>query len=299
MAVSTIKSFSVGNGDMFYIYHGTDNFTIIDCCYKDDESFESNIDEIKELACKKGIVRFISTHPDEDHIHGIEKLFKSLSIPNFYVVKNEATKEIETDSFSYYCKLRDSNKAYYVHKGCSRKWMNESDSERGSSGINFLWPNINNDEFKKALIKVKKGEQYNNISPIFTYSLTNGVKIMWMGDIETDFLDKVKDEINWPEIDILFAPHHGRDSGKPSNDILEKLNPKLIVIGEADSEHLNYYSGYSTITQNSAKDILFNCDTGIVDIYVGSSTYNTNIKDMKHKHKEPLNGLYYLGTLEL
>ena len=34
--MSVIKSFSVGNGDLFYINHGSDNFTIIDCCYRDD-----------------------------------------------------------------------------------------------------------------------------------------------------------------------------------------------------------------------------------------------------------------------
>ena len=26
-----VRSFTVGNGDMFYIKHGSDNFTIIDC----------------------------------------------------------------------------------------------------------------------------------------------------------------------------------------------------------------------------------------------------------------------------
>ena len=35
--MSTIKSFSVGYGDMFFINHGSDNFTIIDC-YLDDEN---------------------------------------------------------------------------------------------------------------------------------------------------------------------------------------------------------------------------------------------------------------------
>ena len=29
--MTVIKSFSVGLGDMFYILHGSDNFTIIDC----------------------------------------------------------------------------------------------------------------------------------------------------------------------------------------------------------------------------------------------------------------------------
>ena len=29
--MSIIKSISVGNGDLFYIKHGSSNFTIIDC----------------------------------------------------------------------------------------------------------------------------------------------------------------------------------------------------------------------------------------------------------------------------
>lgn len=34
--MSKIKSFSVGDGDMFYIKHNSDNFTTIDCCLTDD-----------------------------------------------------------------------------------------------------------------------------------------------------------------------------------------------------------------------------------------------------------------------
>jgi hypothetical protein len=30
--MSIVKSFSVGDGDMFYIKHNSDNFTTIDCC---------------------------------------------------------------------------------------------------------------------------------------------------------------------------------------------------------------------------------------------------------------------------
>ncbi len=30
--MSIVKSFSVGDGDMFYIEHNSDSFTIIDCC---------------------------------------------------------------------------------------------------------------------------------------------------------------------------------------------------------------------------------------------------------------------------
>ena len=39
--MSIVKSFSVDNGDTFYIKHESDNFTVIDCCLD-----ESNIDDI-------------------------------------------------------------------------------------------------------------------------------------------------------------------------------------------------------------------------------------------------------------
>ena len=55
--MSVIKSFSVGDGDMFYINHNSDNFTTIDCCYSDDDNKETNFEEMKQLANKKGITR--------------------------------------------------------------------------------------------------------------------------------------------------------------------------------------------------------------------------------------------------
>lgn len=245
--MSVVKSFSVGDGDMFYIDHNSDSFTTIDCCYSDEDNKETNFEEMKNLANKKGITRFISTHPDEDHIKEIEDFSDIVGIVNFYCVENEAIKEEETDNFKKYCEIRDSEKAYYVSKGCRRKWMNVSDEERGCAGINFLWPITSDEDFQDALEKVKDGKEYNNISPIFTYSVENNVRMMWMGDLEHDFLEKIKDKIEWPEIDILFAPHHGRDSGKVSSDILKKLNPHIVIIGEAPSKYLNYYSGYNII----------------------------------------------------
>lgn len=71
--MSIIKSFSVGDGDMFYIDHNSDNFSIIDCCM-DDGNKEAITQEIKDKISKKGIIRFISTHPDEDHLQGLKYL---------------------------------------------------------------------------------------------------------------------------------------------------------------------------------------------------------------------------------
>ena len=50
--MSIVKSFSVGDGDMFYIDHNSDNFTTIDCCYSDDENKETNFEEMKQAVFK-------------------------------------------------------------------------------------------------------------------------------------------------------------------------------------------------------------------------------------------------------
>lgn len=271
--MSIIKSFSVGDGDMFYIDHNSDNFSIIDC-YMDDSNKEDITTEIKSKSSKKGITRFISTHPDEDHLQGLKYLDKQLGIVNFYCVKNEAVKDEESEDFKHYCSMRDGEHAYYVSKGCSRKWMNIGDDERGCAGINFKWPDTTNSDFKEALSTVANGTGFNNISPIFTYSVENGVVVMWMGDMEHDFLEKIKDHITWPKVDILFAPHHGRDSGKVSQDVLEKLAPHISVIGEAPSKYLNYYAGYNTLKQNSAGDIVFDCTGDKVHVYISNDDYN-------------------------
>ena len=303
--MSIIKSFSVVDingepGDMFYIQHGTSNFTIIDCCLNDDTQ-DVIVNEILEKKKAKNITRVISTHPDEDHICGLEYLDEKIDIVNFYCVENSATKNDESDSFKHYCKLRDDKKkAYYVYKGCKRRWMNDCNEnapqDNGSSGINFLWPITSNPDFTDALQKAADGTAFNNISPIFTYTLNNGVKVMWMGDMEHEFLEKIKNHIEWGKVDILFAPHHGRESGKVSSDILEKIEPQIIVIGEAPSKHLNYYSGYNTIVQNSAEDITFVCEARKVHVYVSSSNYSVDYLHDENKETDELG--YYIGSFD-
>ena len=292
--MSKIKSFSVGNGDMFYIRHGSDNFTIIDCYLCDDNKKEI-VDEIVHEKRNKGITRFISTHPDKDHYQGLKYLDERIDIRNFYCVKNSATKEDECEHFDHYCLLRDSEKVFHIKQGCSRKWMNKKSDERGSAGISILWPIPSNEHYKEALEEAGNGGSPNNISAIIKYSMEDGATVVWMGDLETDFMKKIKDEIDWPTVDILFAPHHGRDSGKIPEGILEQMNPKIIVIGEALAEDLNYYQNYNTITQNSAGHITFECIEGKVHISVSESDYEVDFLDDEEIESED----YYIGTLNL
>lgn len=273
--MSIVHCYAVGSGDMFSIRHSSENCTIIDCSISDDNKGWI-LEEIDKQRNGKDITRFISTHPDQDHFKGLVALDDHINILNFYVVKNEATKEDESDDFKRYKKLRDGDNAFYLFKGCNRRWMNQSDEKRSSSGINIRWPVTSNKYFKEALKQAAEGNSPNNISPVITYSHQDGVTMAWFGDLETDFMEKIKDEISWPSVDIIFAPHHGRQSGKIPVSILHEMDPKVVVVGEAPSNNLNYYGNYNTITQNSAGSIYFECVKEWVHIYVGSSTYKVD-----------------------
>lgn len=300
--MSIIKSFSVGDGDMFYIKHGSDNFTIIDCRLTDDTK-EDIVDEIKEKKKNKGITRFISTHPDEDHIEQLDYLDDEIEILNFYCVNNEATKEEESDGFKRYCDLRDSDKVFNIYQGCSRKWMNESGPdkngvERGSSGINILWPDTSNEDYKAELKKAKEGKVFNNISCIIKYSLKNGVTAIWMGDLEKDFMEKIKDEVDFSKTNILFAPHHGRKSGKVPSEWIDQMDPDIIIMGEANSNDSDYasYPDRDKIRQNSAGDIIFECNTDKkIHIYVSNENYSVDFLDDEDIDTYD----YYIGTLNM
>ncbi len=294
--MSIIKSLSVGNGDMFYIKHNSDNFTSIDCCLSEDNK-KDIVDEIKEEKKGKGIFRFISTHPDEDHIQKLDYFDDEIGIDNFYVVKNETTKSIETDGFKRYKKLHNSDKAFYIEKGSSRKWMNIGDETRGSSGLSILWPIRSNEHFKTALENAKNGQTPNNISCIIKYSLEDGVTAIWMGDLETDFMENIKDEITLPKTNILFAPHHGRKSGKIPQEWIDQMDPDIIVMGEANANDSDYasYPNHNKIRQNSAKNITFECITNKIHIYSSNINYSVDFLDWEYQNTFD----YYIGTLNL
>ena len=294
--MSIVKSFSVGDGDMFYIKHGSDSFTIIDCCMSDGDK-DRIISEIKSQASGKGVVRFISTHPDDDHIRRLVNLDDAIGILNFYCIANQANETDPTGDFDRYCELRDHpKKAFHIYRGCSRKWLNESDEGRGRAGINIVWPVTTNEHYQSALVGVKKGKSPNNISSIVKYNLNDGATLLWMGDLESDFMEEIEDDLTLDAADILFAPHHGRDSGKVPADLLEDIDPRIVIIGEAPSKDLNYYPGYNTITQNSAGDITFECVSGKVHIYVSNDDYSVNF--LANEYKSDTYGKY-IGTLNV
>lgn len=296
--MSKVKSFSVGNGDMFYIRHNSDNFTTIDCCLTDDVK-DDILDEIETESSGKGIKRFISTHPDDDHIKGLVEYDDKFGILNFYRVDNDTTKKgTETDDFKRYKKLRDdSKKSFELKKGCKRKWMNESDDERDGAGLYCLWPITDNNLYKEALKTAADGGSPNNISPAVKY-LVGKFSFLWMGDMETDMQEEFDKKVTNTHKTIVFASHHGRKSGHIPSSLMDKLKPKLVIVGEAPSDELDYYSEYDTITQNTAGDILFETNGDYLDVFVSESGYAKTDGMVQNTNHGKHDGMKYLGSVK-
>ena len=190
--MSIVKSYSFPNGenrgDMFYIQHNSKNFTIIDCFLKEGSNPDCRKDEILSELQKMSegrIKRFISTHPDNDHICGLEFLDDCFKISNFYAVENKRPVDGDNPSFVRYSNLKkECNFEIYAKR--ERAYLNKggmlkNGKKIGPSGISFLWPFLQDEEFKKALENVNAGHDgacVNNISPIITYSTNNRYKFM-------------------------------------------------------------------------------------------------------------------------
>ena len=282
--MSIVKSFSFPRGDirgdMFYIKHSSSNFTVIDC-YLPEDRRKQIVEEIQEESKFKDVHRFISTHPDRDHILGFSELSTQWDfMHNFYAVDNSISSD-DSEDMDAYVNFRN-NYNYKLKEGIKRAYLNMGSDSIGQSGIEILWPNIENGKFKHELSAIHSGkkEEKNGMCPIILYTAHNEAKYIWMGDLNKEmqnaFYDEYKETI--PHIDVLFAPHHGRDNDIMPNELLDALNPSIVVIGNAPSQYLqksySYYGSERTITQNCAGDITFINEGNHIHIFTENNLDN-------------------------
>lgn len=164
--------------------------------------------------------------------------------------------------------------------------------KRKNEGVIFRWSKSEDDG---------NGEQFeesdpNGSSMIYTYSQINGVKMIWMDELESDFADEIMEEVILPRVNLLFVTNQDSENGKIPGKWLEQMNPDLIILKKSLSKDMNY-SRYIKIIQKSAGEITFNCFPDKIQIYVSHRRYRVdflNDEGLSKKYKA-----HYLGTLNI
>lgn len=293
---------NVNEGDCHIIQHPNGHTTVIDVCNA-SSSEEKTIAEATTFVAKslgvsgnfnqkahptnpvsylqsKGvssIFRYIQTHPDMDHMDGIEDVFDEFSPTNFWDTDNikkqtgDFGKYKESD-WIFYKSLRDEKinvaKRLTLFSGAKGHYYNQNEHGKGGGdGLRILSPTA---ELLKA---ANEAEDWNDSSYVILYRVGDK-RILFPGDAHdgtwSHLIDNHADDIS--NIDILIAPHHGRDSGMDFS-FLDIVNPSLTLFGNAKSEHLAYDKwanrGLDYVTNNQAGNVILDPDKDdYIHVYV-------------------------------
>lgn len=253
--------------------------------YNQKSNPDNPIDYLKNKLNVGSIFRFVISHPDMDHLDGIKDLYEEFHIFNTWDTDNDKHIDLEgyfagynKEDWEFYTKLRagkitNTKRLTYFSKQINQ-FYNDDD-------ITILCPTaelVNNGNVT---------EDYNDASYalLFTPPKKNGGKwkILLAGDTHDDSWDYIlnnhKNDVS--NVDILLAPHHGRDSDR-SYEFLDTVKPKVTLFGNASSEHLAY-SKYPkiTITNNQAGYVILETSSDYLKVYVKNFEF---ARDFRAEH---------------
>lgn len=201
--VLKIHFIDVGQGDAALIeLHGYT--TLIDA--GPNSSAERLVNYLKEEDIKS-IDYIIATHPDEDHIGGMDEVLRNFEVKNFYapkIIKN-------TETFKAMIKeLKKENlKINVPYKGMELDLGEEAN-------LTFLTP-------------VEYGGDNDNNSSLVTKISFKESSIIFMGDCESEVERHLLKESNLIESNIIKLGHHGSKSST-SIEFLKKVDPDYAII---------------------------------------------------------------------
>jgi beta-lactamase superfamily II metal-dependent hydrolase len=322
---ASLHFLDVGSGDCSVFIHESERVTVVDVCNarrgttlfedfigvdpkdKPNPSFTNPVSYLGARNIDK-VFRFILTHPDMDHMDGIKDLFEEFSVGNFWDVKNG--KKMSGDwgiyrekDWARYQELRRSKrnpKVLFLDDESLGPLYNKDGTDGSGDQIFVLAPS------KELISEINSSEDpdYNDLSYVLLF-FCGGRRIVFAGDSH---------DISWnsilesqfcklgllDNIDVLIAPHHGRDSGRDYS-FLDILRPKMSLIGRAPSEHINYGAwsgrGLPKLTNNSCKNIRIDFEDDRMDFYISSSEEAASGRYPACKQDQDDNEYFYIGSI--
>ena len=328
--MSEIHMLNVGEGDCTIFKSNKGHITMIDISNGNAERATKRIVDSADFSkgisvqgnfqmCKKPmnpldfldkmgattIFRFILTHPDMDHLDGFNNLLDGYNVLNYWDsgVRKEKPdfnggtkyKEKDWDRYTKVINGKESLKVITPRAGSSGKYYNADDEGGGGDYISILAPS------EELVNETNEGGEVNDGSYVIVYN-TAGGKIAVPGDAH----DKAWEYVIANHLDrivgcaFMLAPHHGRDSGR-SWDFLDKIQPKLSLLGCAASEHLAFDAWdnreLTKLTHNQTGNIALYPDSKGIDVFIENKTFAERLEGSDPNHTDDY-GNYYIGKIQ-
>ena len=308
---------NVGNGDCNIIEHNSGRVSVIDINflrskleeqgnYNQKENPEHPIEYLQNLLNNNlSIFRFILTHPDLDHMRGITELFDIFTIQNFWDTENsKKIEKFQSDGdekdWNFYEELRNNEenpKVLHLYRNSRSECCWTQD------GIKILSPT------PEIVEEANEKEDWNMLSYVLLVE-EDDLKIVLAGDSTDDSWDDIikyyknKGQISLLEdVDVLVAPHHGRKSNT-NDEFLKIMKPKLTLIGNAQSEYLNYsvYDRYSErkLTNNQAGNVVIQKVNNNWYVLITNKSFAEKETEFNELYREEIanRNYYYLWHLK-
>lgn len=277
--MARVHFLDVGDGACSVIEHEDKAVTMIDIC-----GGEYPIEYLKLLKVNN-IFRFILTHPDMDHLNGLDGLAGTFKIYNFWDTKNNKEIDISQkeqmgrfnpDDWKCYQRLRQSKtkpKALFYLDGASNKYFSKTDNgDKTDDYLQILSPT------KELLEEAIDKDDYNISSYVILYHI-QGFKILFCGDATKrtmeHLIEKHSKEI--AHIDVLVAPHHGRQGDFDDFSYLDLMRPKFVIAHEVNGEYIpsEVYKKYGTVKLLFCRtnDVIMQIQDGKISVAVTNKKF--------------------------
>lgn len=329
MAKRRVHLLNVAPGDCSIIEHASGRRTMIDICsgnleqiketskglqapsqispkgnYRMCESLTNPIEYIKNRGWGS-IFRFVLSHPDMDHMDGLQRLVDEIGIHNFWdtgYFREKPSFErgpfLEED-WDMYDALRTGNvdgvRSLTKIAGNSFPLANQKDADGNEPDYLCI-----SAPSKELLVDPNPNDDINEASYIITYRSALG-NFVFPGDAHDasweyaigNHADCLRD------CAFLLAPHHGRDSDR-SYEFLDELNPKWTWLGCAPSKHIDYSQwdrrNLKKSMSNQTGSVVLELESGGYDVYIENERYAIAAgSPARQKNQE---GYTYLMTVE-
>ena len=199
-----VHHINVGQGDATYIEFPNGTDMLIDA--GKSGSGATVVNYLKKQESNMTIDYLIATHPDADHVGGMQEVFKSMKVNNFIYPYDASS---STQTWKNVLSLAKK-------EGCTIK-----DSKSGTS-FNFGGAAV-------KLIHPTKDYSDTNEDSVVTFIDYKDAEFMFTGDIESATEKDMISQKLVKNIDFMSVPHHGSKTSSTA-EFLKAADPEYAVI---------------------------------------------------------------------